>query len=247
MVAIDIFVFFTEIGTITSFTIFNIVPRLFVLGNVYSAGMLVSHELMHKENWLDKAIATVLLVKNCYLHFTVEHTLGHHKNVATPLDPATAPKGITLHQFIPKSIKGGFLSAYKLNPQFTILSAVASLLFLVCIFKFFGWQVLLVHLLAAFGSIQILETTNYIEHYGLQRKQRPDGTYEKVTIRHSWNAAHRISNFFMIKLQRHSDHHENSLKSYQTLCTYEDSPQLPHGYMVCILLAQFPKVPTLST
>lgn len=70
----------------------------------------------------------------------------------------------------------------------------------------------------------------------------PDGTYEKVTVRHSWNAAHVISNYYTLKLQRHSDHHENSLKSYQTLCTYEDSPQLPHGYLVCFLMANFPKV-----
>ena len=95
---------------------------------------------------------------------------------------------------------------------------------------------------AALGSIMLLELTNYIEHYGLQRKQLPDGTYERVTIRHSWNAAHCISNYFMIKLQRHSDHHENSLKPYQTLCTYNDSPQLPHGYLVCFLIAQSPKV-----
>lgn len=98
------------------------------------------------------------------------------------------------------------------------------------------------HLLVAMGSIFYLEITNYIEHYGLRRKKLPDGNYEKVTIRHSWNASHRMSNYLLFKLQRHSDHHENSLKSYQTLCAYEDSPQLPHGYLVCFNLAVFPKV-----
>ena len=242
IVSLDFFIFFSEMGTIKSFTVFNVLPRLFVMANVYTTGMLVSHELMHKENKLDRALATIILIKNCYLHFALEHTQGHHKNVATPLDPASAPKGMTLYEFVPRSIKGGFLSAYRMDPRFVTLCCVASLAFLLVIYKIFGWRVLLVHMFAALGSIMLLELTNYIEHYGLQRKQLPDGTYERVTIRHSWNAAHCISNYFMIKLQRHSDHHENSLKPYQTLCTYNDSPQLPHGYLVCFLIAQSPKV-----
>ena len=76
----------------------------------------------------------------------------------------------------------------------------------------------------------------------MRRKLLPDGTYEKVTIRHSWNAPHRMSNYLLFKLQRHSDHHENSLKPYQTLCSYDDSPQLPHGYIVCMIMATIPKL-----
>jgi alkane 1-monooxygenase len=123
------------------------------------------------------------------------------------LDPASAPKGMTVYEFIPKSVKGGFLSAYKINPRFVVLSCIASFSFLLVLFKLFGWKVLLMHMAAAAGSICLLESTNYIEHYGLQRKQLPDGTYERVNIRHSWNAAHFISNLFLLKLQRHSDHH----------------------------------------
>lgn len=93
----------------------------------------------------------------------------------------------------------------------------------------------------ASGGIFILELINYIEHYGLRRNRLQDGTYEKVNIRHSWNAPHRISNYLFFKLQRHSDHHENSYKPYQILCSYEDSPMLPHGYLVCLLIACFPR------
>jgi alkane 1-monooxygenase len=83
--------------------------------------------------------------------------------------------------------------------------------------KVYGFQGFVLFLITAFGAIFYLEAINYIEHYGLQRERKSDGTYEKVTIKHSWNAPHRISNYLLYKLQRHSDHHENSLKPYQTL------------------------------
>lgn len=96
-------------------------------------------------------------------------------------------------------------------------------------------------MIEAFGSIFYLEAINYIEHYGLLRKKQDNGHYEKVTIKHSWNAAHRFSNYLLFKLQRHSDHHENSYKPYQILVTMKESPQLPHGYTVMILMSFVPK------
>ena len=79
----------------------------------------------------------------------------------------------------------------------------------------------------AFTSVFFLEVINYIEHYGLRRKQISPGIYEKTNITHSWNAAFYISNIIMFKLQRHSDHHENSFKEYQMLNSYKESPHLP--------------------
>jgi alkane 1-monooxygenase len=242
MVVLDIFIFVSEVGSIGTFTVFNALPRLFVLADSYSKGILISHELTHKENLLDRTVGSLILIKNCYLHYTIDHIYSHHKWVSTPEDTSSAPRGMTLYEFVPRNLKGAFISAYKISPKLVILGSIASLSFLLVLYKIYGWKVLLIHLAAAAGSIQLLETANYIEHYGLRRKKLADGTYEKVTVRHSWNAAHRISNYLFLKLQRHSDHHENSLKPYQTLCTYEDSPQLPHGYLVCLLVAQFPKV-----
>jgi alkane 1-monooxygenase len=100
---------------------------------------------------------------------------------------------------------------------------------------------MLTQLIIGVTSVLYLEAINYIEHYGLERKQLPDGSFENVNIRHSWNAPHRFSNYILFKLQRHSDHHENALKPYQTLCSYDDSPLLPSGYAACLLLAFFPK------
>ena len=88
------------------------------------------------------------------------------------------------------------------------------------IYQKFDFRGLILSWIFGFGAVLILEIINYVEHYGLRRKRLEDGTYEKVTIRHSWNAPHRMSNYLLFKLQRHSDHHENAFKPYQTLCSY---------------------------
>jgi alkane 1-monooxygenase len=88
----------------------------------------------------------------------------------------------------------------------------------------------------------LLETINYIEHYGLLRNKLPDGSYEPVNITHSWNAPHRISNYFLFKLQRHSDHHAFAHKPYQVLKSYDESPLLPQGYLMMIILAWYPSL-----
>ena len=109
------------------------------------------------------------------------------------------------------------------------------------IYQKFNFRGLILSWIFGFGGVLLLEIINYVEHYGLKRRRLEDGSYEKVTIRHSWNAPHRVSNYLLFKLQRHSDHHENAFKPYQTLCSYEDSPQLPQGYIACLIMAVFPK------
>jgi alkane 1-monooxygenase len=188
------------------------------------------------------------MLKNLYMHFTYEHLYGHHRKVATPEDPASAQKGISLYRFFPRTFFGSYKSVYEMEKQekkpffanYAVLSVVASILFTMLMFKIYGTQAGVLFVIEAFGSIFYLEAINYIEHYGLRREKKADGTYEKVTIKHSWNAPHRFSNYLLFKLQRHSDHHENSLKPYQTLVSLEESPHLPHGYTVCIFMSFFP-------
>ena len=121
-------------------------------------------------------------------------------------------------------------------------SLLSTAVFIVVIYNVFGLLPLVVHMLIIAGAIFYLETINYIEHYGLLRNQLPDGSYEKTTILHSWNAPHRFSNYLLFKLQRHSDHHENASKPYQTLVSMQESPFLPHGYNLMVLMAFFPSV-----
>lgn len=91
--------------------------------------------------------------------------------------------------------------------NYAIQSVLGSLTFAGLVYLIFGLQALVIHSLMAIGAIIYLEAINYIEHYGLSRKQLPNGEYEKVTILHSWNSPHRFTNYLLFKLQRHSDHH----------------------------------------
>jgi alkane 1-monooxygenase len=162
----------------------ELMPFLFMMYNASAVGFLVAHELFHKENTLDRVAGnyesntgTVHQLKNMYIHFTIEHLYGHHKWVSTPHDPATAPKGMTLYQFIPKSIIGSYLSAFKIKPLFVALSTIIEVLFVGAIWKYYDTKTMIFFLSYALGGILILELINYLEHYGLQRKLKEDGTY----------------------------------------------------------------------
>lgn len=155
------------------------------------------------------------MINSLYIHWTVEHVIGHHRNVATPLDPATAPKDITFYKFYPRTVKGTWLSCYEIEKQkgkptylnLAILSLVSNVVTSALVYHFYGSKALLVYIIGGVISFSLLEAINYIEHYGLLRKKLPNGEYERVNIRHSWNTPHRFTNYFMFKLQRHSDHH----------------------------------------
>jgi alkane 1-monooxygenase len=227
-----------------------------VIGTLQSSSINISHEIFHKAKTWDKIIGTLNLSKNLYMHFLIEHLEGHHKNVSTPEDPATSKLNQSVYHFLPRTIIGGYLSAWTIENRnclevhktvFTPYNrmfyfSASNVLIPLIVFFYFGWKVTIVFALLALMSVIYLEVINYFEHYGLSRKKLENGVYENVNISHSWNAPHRLSNYILFKLQRHSDHHENSLKPYQSLCSYEESPTLPNGYSMCLLLALFPQL-----
>ena len=163
--------------------------------------------------------------KNLYMHFTYEHIFGHHRRVATPEDPASATKDQNVYGFAINSFLGSYKSVYNMEKEAkkplykncSVLSVVAAIAFTAGIFAYYPIHTGIFFLFEALFSIFYLEAINYLEHFGLRREKLPNGEYEKVTIRHSWNAPHRFTNYLLFKLQRHSDHHENALKPYQTL------------------------------
>ncbi len=217
-------------------------------------GITLAHELGHRNNRFEQTMAKLLLAPVCYLHFIIEHNHGHHANVATPKDPATARLGESLYYFVARSIIGSYQHAWTLEtrrlrrknlPLFSYHNAMigyslSPLLFAVAAWLLGGFPGLFFFLLQALIAVILLEMVNYIEHYGLQRRQLEDGRYEKVGPRHSWNADHWLTNRFLFHLQRHSDHHANPTRRYQTLRHFDESPQLPTGYAGMILLALVP-------
>ena len=224
-------------------------------------GITVAHELGHKKSSLEKFYSKVLLMTVCYMHFYIEHNRGHHVLVATPNDPATVRKHQNFYSFWIQSAIGGYIHAWKIEGErlarnnrafisihnemirffFLPLLCCGMLSLLGTYWKgSFAWEVPLFFFAQSFLAFTLLELVNYVEHYGIMRKEISPGKYERVNPLHSWNASHLISNFFLFQLQRHSDHHAFAHKRYQVLNHYDESPQLPFGYPTMIIIALCP-------
>ena len=213
----------------------------------------VAHELGHRKNKFDVFVTRLLLLPCLYMHFTMEHNYGHHKNVATELDPASAKKGQSLYHFWITSVFGQYKNAWQIqmkllkNKKASFISSENNLLlfliyqglYLTTIYTLLGEGALMLAFLVGVISFLFLETINYIEHYGLRRK-KVENKYEKVQNTHSWNSDHIMGRIILYELTRHSDHHFRASKRYQVLESLEDSPRLPFGYPMSMLLAFVP-------
>jgi alkane 1-monooxygenase len=219
-------------------------------------GINAAHELGHRATPHEQVMARMLLSTSWYWHFTIEHNKGHHKNVATPIDPETSRLNESVYRFWIRSIVYSFLSAWHIEEQNAkregysawsvknemILALILQMFFTLLIYWYFGTLALVGFLCSALIGILLLETVNYIEHYGLNRKEIAPGRFEKVQPYHSWNADHPISRFFLFDLSRHSDHHYNAARKYQILRHHEDSLQMPTGYPGMMLLCLIPRL-----
>lgn len=223
-------------------------------GVVNGVGINTAHELGHKTNTLERWLAKITLAPVAYGHFFIEHNKGHHKNVATPEDPASSRMGESFWAFLPRTVVGSLTSAWEIEAERlkrqnkAVLSldnevlqswAMTVLLFGALTLWLGPWALVFLVAQAAFG-FSLLEVVNYLEHYGLIRQKLPNGRYERCQPRHSWNSNHVVTNLLLYQLQRHSDHHANPTRRYQALRHFEDSPQLPSGYAAMILIAYFP-------
>jgi alkane 1-monooxygenase len=219
-------------------------------------GINYSHELMHQKPRLERWLADLLLASVLYSHFRSEHLRVHHVHVGTPRDPVTARYNEGFHRFFPRVLRQCPQSAWKAeaamlarrglpwhhpsNPFWRY--ATLQLGFLALALALGGWQALGLFLVQAFTAIWQLELVNYIEHYGLTRRHLGEGRYEHVLPRHSWNADHKASNWLLINLQRHSDHHYKPDRRFPILQTYaeDEAPQLPFGYPLMTMAAMVP-------
>ena len=221
-----------------------------------TVGINYAHELMHQKNRLERALADGLLAMVLYSHFRSEHLLVHHSYVGTPRDPVTARYNEGFHRFFPRVLVQCLQSALRAeaaklekiqqskfsrrNPFYQY--AAAQLLMLVLAFGLGGWQGIGLFCFQAFVAVWQLELVNYVEHYGLTRKHMGSGSYEHVKPHHSWNSAHKVSNWLLINLQRHSDHHYKPDRRFPLLQNYSgaEAPQLPQAYPVMTALAMIP-------
>ncbi len=219
-------------------------------------GINVGHELGHRSSPTEQLLAKILLLSSLYMHFFIEHNRGHHKRVGTPDDPASARINESLYAFWIRSVFMGYRSAWKLENQrmlkndwsrYSLKNEMVVFHFvqtglLLAICCFIGFKSLVCFVIAAFIGILLLEAVNYIEHYGLARRQRSDGTYGRTQHCHSWNSDHLLGRILLFELSRHSDHHYKASKKYQLLEHIDESPQMPTGYPGMIIMALIPPV-----
>lgn len=233
----------------------DLVGKTFVMGLLCGTfGINVAHELGHRTQKIERLMAKALLLTSFYLHFYIEHNKGHHRRVATPEDPSSARFNEWVYRFYFRSIVFGYLSAWRISFQDQkkkgrreiswrnemVRYQILQLAFAALIGVVWGWLPLALFLAAAAHGILLLETVNYIEHYGLQRRRRAHGGYERTMPHHSWNSNHVIGRVMLFELSRHSDHHYLASRSYQVLRHHQQSPQMPTGYPGMMLLASVP-------
>lgn len=219
-------------------------------------GINVAHELGHRTTRPHRIAAWVLLGSVNYLHFYIEHNRGHHARVATPHDPASARTGESVYRFWLRSVRDSWWSAWaienrrlrkKPRPSLStdnlmLRFSVAQVGLLVAVGVGLGPLALLGWLATSLFAILLLETVNYIEHYGLERDEVKPGRYERVKPHHSWNSEHPIGRLLLFDLTRHSDHHANPGRPYPILRHHDGAPELPTGYPGMVVLALVPPV-----
>ncbi len=229
---------------------------LLVLITGLASGLAINtaHEMGHKKGRVDQWLARLALAVPVYGHFTTEHNFGHHKDVATPGDSASARMGESVYRFALRDMPGGLTRAWRIESQrlarrgrsrwslhsTIVQSWLMSLILQGSLILLLGWPALaflLIHNLVAWFQ---LTSANYVEHYGLLRARDADGCFERCQPHHSWNSNHIASNLLLFHLERHSDHHANPARSYQSLRDFENVPRLPSGYFGMFLLAWVP-------
>jgi alkane 1-monooxygenase len=229
-----------------------------VLGVAYGAGFLTgaqgityAHELGHSRRKADRVLGWMLMTSVNYPQFMVEHYRGHHARAATRDDPASARFGESLWAFLPRTVAGSTRHAVELEARrlrerreswlaspllwswafdAAVIAALAGL---------GQWKALAFWIAQSAFAVWLLETVNYIEHYGLTRSTLANGQREPFGAAHAWNADHLVSNSLLANLQRHSDHHMHAWKPYAEL-ELLPGPRLPTGYAGCLLLASMP-------
>jgi len=217
-------------------------------------GINVAHELGHRQKTKERFIGKALLLPSLYMHFYIEHNFGHHLHAATPEDPATARYNQSVYSFWFTSTFRQYIKAWTIqlkllknnkNNFFSLKndmfwSLLLQISYLIIVFLYFDTLGLIFALLAAVIGILLLESVNYIEHYGLLRLKTKTGRYERVKEMHSWNSNHVIGRIILYELTRHSDHHFKTSKKYQILDCHDESPQMPYGYPTSMVLAMLP-------
>jgi alkane 1-monooxygenase len=245
---------FTQVLALPTFHVIGFVVSLGIIGGILAIN--VGHELVHRNNKLERFLGGVLLASVCYGVFKVEHVRGHHLHVATRTDPATARFGESIYAFLPRAISGVYSHGWRIESESLARAGhsgfarfirnevlhwiLLSFGFACVAYASVGALGIALYAGASFVAIVELELVDYIEHYGLQRTVDANGNVERVSYPHSWDFSGWLTNGFLINLQRHADHHAHGGRPFGALSTRPEAPQLPASYAAMILAALVP-------
>lgn len=253
-IVMAVFVYIGWFVVNTELTITGYIAAALTAGYIGGHGLNIGHELGHKKDKIDQWLSKIVLAPAAYGHFFIEHNRGHHKMVATPEDPASSKMGENIYSFAIRELPNAVIRAsriererlkaagknpFSLKNEF-IQTVVMTIGFYVAMAVWLGPEVIPYLLIAAFWSMWQLTSANYIEHYGLLRQKLPSGRYERPQPHHSWNSNHIFSNWALFHLQRHSDHHANATRAYQSLRHFDNLPSFPNGYFGMFPVAYVP-------
>lgn len=233
-----------------------IVMVAIVAGGYNGFSINTAHELGHKQTSTEQLLAKLCMAVPAYGHFCVDHNRGHHVSVATPEDPASSRMGESIYAFALREIPGNFLRGWALEkarlekqgkPLVSFDNEILQSYFLSAVLQgaliyVFGWIMLPFLAMHNFWAWFQLTSANYVEHYGLLRQKKENGRYERCQPHHSWNANYILTNLMLFNLERHSDHHTNPTRRYQSLRNFPDIPEMPNGYFGMYVLAYIPRL-----
>jgi len=219
-----------------------------------SIGMVAAHELVHRRRAFERGIGLALLAIAANMQYRLHHVFGHHKRIGVPGDMETAAKGENVYLFALRCYAGQHFWSLQtemerlkrrnrmpLGPGNRLLWYLGiEAAIVVAIFFIFGWWGVAFFFAQCYVATFLLNSVFYLEHYGLVRKEIEPGRYEPVAERHSWNSNHRLTNWTVYNLARHSGHHVHETIHFEGLGNTPDTPQLPTGYGGMILLAMVP-------
>jgi alkane 1-monooxygenase len=215
-----------------------------------------AHELIHRKSALLRGVGAAVYTSVGFGHHVSAHRLVHHRHVGTPDDPNTPLPGESFWAYLPRAWRGSFeaglaceveklerrnlpgLSAH--NPYAIWIGGAVLSLILAILIAGIGGALSLIVLSALFGG-QVL-MSDYIQHYGLQRLELPNGRIEPVAPHHSWNAPRGFSSYLMMNAPAHSEHHMHPDRPFDRLDPQADVPTLPWSMPIMAMLAMIPSV-----
>lgn len=210
-----------------------------VLGAI---GITAAHELVHRRDSFHRALGVWNLVLVNFAHWGIEHVYGHHKHAATPVDPASARKNEWLYPFWFRNYFGVLFGAWHISKYKVTAYWVGSVILSGLVYLVFGSQAVIVWWIASVMGTLLLQTVDYIEHYGLVRPKNSDGFYTAFKANHAWDTASVATNINLYNLGLHSHHHQKALVPFQDLSQQPGEMKMPFGYSVMFLMAFIPVV-----